>query len=109
MQRPRTARRSVRLEERNGRNRCKVDDGSLSLHGMPSLSDAKIRSGGFGDAKSQARCFCFDGCWGEGLGVLCTEAGCRAFMAARQVQSGLLQDAARNASKSSHQFLRPKT
>ena len=28
--------RSVRLEERYGRNRCKVDDGSISLQGMPS-------------------------------------------------------------------------
>ena len=30
------ARRSVRLEERYGRNRCKVDDDSISLQGMPS-------------------------------------------------------------------------
>jgi hypothetical protein len=30
------ARRSVRLEERYGRNRCKVDDDSIRLQGMPS-------------------------------------------------------------------------
>ena len=41
--------------------------------------------------------------------VLCIEAGCRAFMTTRRVQSGLLQGAARNASKSWHQFLRSKT
>jgi hypothetical protein len=45
----------------------------------------------------------------KGLGVLCTEAGCRAFMTERQLQSGLLQGAAHNASKSGHQFLRSKT
>jgi hypothetical protein len=35
--------------------------------------------------------------------------GCRAFVAQRQVQSALLQGAARNGSKSWHQFLRSKT
>jgi hypothetical protein len=45
----------------------------------------------------------------KGLGVLCIEAGCRAFITEHQVQSGLLQGAARNASKSWHQFLRSKT
>ena len=45
----------------------------------------------------------------KGLGVLCIEASCRAFMMERQVQSGLLQGTARNASKSWHQFLKSKT
>jgi hypothetical protein len=36
MQRPWAACRSIRLEERYGRNRRKVDDGSISLEGMPS-------------------------------------------------------------------------
>jgi hypothetical protein len=45
----------------------------------------------------------------RGWECLCTEAGCRPFMAARQAQSGLLQGAARNASKSWHKFLRSKT
>jgi hypothetical protein len=33
---PWMARRSVRLEKRYGRNRCKVDDDSIRLQGMPS-------------------------------------------------------------------------
>jgi hypothetical protein len=45
----------------------------------------------------------------KGLRVLCIEVGCRAFMTEHQVQFGVLQGAARNASKSSHQFLRSKT
>jgi hypothetical protein len=42
------ARRSVRLEERYGRNRCKVDDGSISLQGMPSRTLVKLARSSLG-------------------------------------------------------------